>query len=582
VSENESAPRLARLWLPTLDRFSLTARVQETLKRIFARPPLWLFVLLGAAALAVLVSIGVRVYSPTYGLTRLIVIGSEFNRRGIAVYQATPKYIDPYPPHRWGFDGQQYAQIALDPLLRDPRIKTAIDNPPYRARRILLPVLAWLGGLGRPFWILNVYATLNFVFWFGFAVMMTFLFRPHGWAGLAGFAAMLLTCGVIESMWASLTDFPGFNLMTLAVLAGGSGGAGVLALAALTRETSLFGLVGLWDFKPPWRETIRRNLRLSLIAAVPMGLWFAYLAWRLHMASPVDADNLDWPLRGIMGKLGEFSVVAVHGHIRWHRWYLELYKNPELHALLTIIALLTQCIYVVTHRVWENRFWRIGMLFVPFFLCIGAPAWESHFTVTRHALPITLAFNLLLAIRPGRAWVVWFLLGNSFVPYGIYQFYNYLGANRVSPPPPAEYQLVNPSSQTAAVAVRFDQGWSDLEWNGRQGWRWVTQPEANVLITNPAQQPLEAELSFVAHSVTPRSLEIKVRGIRVWAGSVAGAAVIVRTSRFLLPPGATRVNLRTAEPLTRPDLTDDRLVSFRLQNLQLRLIAPPAGGTTLP
>jgi hypothetical protein len=570
------------LWLPTSGRFSFIALVLETLKRIFARPPLCLFALVGAAALAVLVSIGVRVYSPAYGLTRLIVIGSEFNRRGIAVYQATPKYIDPYPSHRWGFDGQHYAQIALDPLLRDPGIKTAIDNPPYRARRILLPWLAWLGGLGRPFWILNVYAALNFVFWLGFAVMMTVLFRPHGWPGLAGFAAMLLTCGVIESMWASLADFPGFNLMTLAVMAGGAGGAGVLAVAALARETSLFGLAGLWDFGPPWRATIKRNLRLSLIAAAPMLLWFAYVAWRLHMASPVDGDNLDWPLRGIMGKLGEFSVVAVHGHIRWHRWFFELYKSPELHALLTIVALLTQCIYIVTHRVWENRLWRVGVLFVPFFLCIGAPSWESHFTITRHALPITLAFNLLLAMRPGRAWVVWFLLGNCFVPYGIYQFYNYLGANRVSPPPPAEYQIVNPAPLAGPVSIRFDQGWSDLEWIGKQGWRWASQPQADLLITNPTGQPLEVELSFAAHSVAPRNLEIEVRGVRIWAGTVTGSGTLVRIPRIQLPSGETRVGFLSAGPLTPREPTDGRLVSFRLQNLQLILLAPAAGGTAPP
>jgi hypothetical protein len=54
-----------------------------------------MFILVGASALAILVSIYVRVYSPAYGITKLIVIGSEFNRRGIAVYKATPKYIDP-------------------------------------------------------------------------------------------------------------------------------------------------------------------------------------------------------------------------------------------------------------------------------------------------------------------------------------------------------------------------------------------------------------------------------------------------------------------------------------------------------
>jgi hypothetical protein len=528
-----------------------------------------------------LLSICLRVYSPAYGLTPLIRIGSEFNRRGLAVYQATPKYIDPYPPHRWGFDGQHYAQIALDPLLLDPQIKTAIDNPPYRARRILLPWLAWLGGLGRPFWILNVYAALNFVFWLGFAAMMAVIFRPHGWAGLAGFSAMLLTCGVVESMWASLADFPGFNLMTLAVLAGGSGGAGVLALAALARETSLFGLVGLWDFTPPWRETLRKNLRLACIAAVPMVLWFGYVAWRLQLAETVDGDNLDWPLRGIMGKLGEFSVVAVHGHIRWHRWFFELYKSPELHALLTIVALLTQCIYVLTHRVWENRLWRVGALFVPFFLCIGAPSWESHFTITRHALPITLAFNLILATRPGRGWAVWFLLGNCFVPYGVYQFYHYLGANRQSPPPPAECQIVNPPA-LAVTSVQFGRGWSELEWNERQSWRWAAQQEAGILITNPTALTLEAELALVAESANPRDLAIEVRTGRLWTGSIAVAGRVIRPPPFLLPPGGTLVEFRTPQPLAPRDPADPRLVSFQVRDLRLRLTVPSVSAQTSP
>ena len=539
--------------------------------------------MVGTAAFAILLSIYVRVYSPAYGLTRLIVVGSEFNRRGIAVYQATPKYIDPYPPHRWGFDGQQYAQIALDPLLRDPRLKTAIDNPPYRARRILLPWLAWLGGLGHPFWILNVYAALNFVFWLGFAVTMTVLFRPHGWTGLAGFAAMLLTCGVIESMWASLADFPAFNLMTLAVLVGGGGGAGVLALAALTRETSLFGLVGLWDFKPPWRETLKRNLRLSFIAAVPMALWFAYVAWRLRMSETVDGDNLDWPLRGIMGKLGEFSIVAVHGHIRWHRWFFEIYKSPELHALLTIIALLTQCIYILTHRAWENRLWRVAIFFVPFFLCIGAPSWESHFTVTRHALPITLAFNLLLAMRPSRRWLVWFLLGNCFVPFGIYQFYYYLGANRVPPPPPPECQIVFPTTLSQIpVSISFDQGWSDHQWNEKGGWRWATGARADMLITNPTNESFNAELSFLAESANPRNLKVEVLGSNVWGNSLPASLLQVRTTRFLLPPGVTRVDFSTSQDLAPPESGDNRMVAFRVQDMQLSLTDIPVNRKTLP
>jgi len=140
------------------------------------------------------------------------------------------------PSDRWGFDGQFYAELALDPLLRDPQLKIALDAPAYRSRRILTSWLAWLGGFGRPFWILNVYAGLNLVFWTGFAVMMARLFPSLRLGWTRRFCAMLITCGIIESLRSSLTDFPGFVLVTLSMMIGRAGGAGVLALAALTRD----------------------------------------------------------------------------------------------------------------------------------------------------------------------------------------------------------------------------------------------------------------------------------------------------------------------------------------------------------
>ena len=103
-----------------------------------------------------------------------------------------------------------------------------------------------------------------------------------------------------------------------------------------------------------------------------------------------------------------------------------------------------------------------------------------------------------------------------------------------------------------------------------------------MLITNPTRQPLEVELSFVAHSVAPRNLEIEARGVRLWAGAVAGPALLVRIPKILLPPGTTRVDFRTAEPLTPRESTDERLVSFQLQDLQVRLIPPPVGVATPP
>jgi hypothetical protein len=375
------------------------------------RQPGWAFLLAAAAAFAIVFAFYARAWSPATGITRQICIGREFNQRGIAAFRDTPKCI----LSRWGFDGQFYSELALDPLLSDPQLKLAIDSPPYRARRILLSWMAWIGGLGRPFWVLNAYAALNGVFWLGYAAMLAVLFRPGGWAGFAGFAAMLLTCGVVESMHRSLVDFPGFVLMTLAVMVGGARGARVMALAALTRETCLLGLAGLLNFRPGWKATFWRNVRWTLIAAVPLALWVAYVGWRFRMHAAFDGDNMDWPLRAMVRRLGETGVAVGKGGIQWSRWFFD----DNLHTILTAVSILAQCAYLLLHPLPRNRFWRMGVIFVPFFLCIGDQAWAVHFTLARHALPITLAFNLMLSARPGRRWPLWFILGNCFVPYGV-------------------------------------------------------------------------------------------------------------------------------------------------------------------
>lgn len=530
-----------------------------------SRPSGWFFALVGASAFAVLLGAYVRVWSPDYGITRFIIIGREFNQRGLAVYRATPKYMDPYPPARVGFDGQQYAQIALDPLLRDPQIKQAIDNPPYRARRILLPWLAWIGGWGRPFRVLNVYAALNPLFWLGFVAMMAVLFRPHGWAGLAGFSAMLLTCGIIESMRGSLTDFPAFVLMTFAVMIGGSEGVGVMALAALTREVSVLGLAGLLEFKPPWPETLKKNFRFGLIAIGPMLLWLAYLAWRLRMHSSVDADNMDWPLRAIVRKLGEFIAAIRQGNIEWSQFY----RSYELHALLTIIATLTQCIYLLAHRSWENRLWRMAVIFVPFFLCIGYAAWERHFTVTRHALPITLGFNLVLAMRPGRRWLWWFLLGNCFVPYGIFEF-SFYGRET---PPLHEFMVVGAPAEVQ-VDVRAGAGWSRPESSPRKIWRWATAQNATLVCSNANPLPVEAELAFDTTSPAPRDLRVSVQNKVIWAGQLDYSLRSVRSPKFSLPRGETTVTFQTSLPPASSGPDDRRELTFMLSNLQLTVADP--------
>jgi len=592
----DSFPRRRRNWAG-LDAPS----VPETLPHLPSRPLQWAFAATAAAALALVLLTCVRVWLPDYGFTRFINIGREFVPRGTAVYRATPKYVTAAPGPDAGFDGQWYAEIALDPLLRDPQLRRALDDPAYRADRILLPALAWLGGLGRPFWVLNFFALLNPLFWLGYVAILFALFRRLGWAGWAGFAAMLLTCGVIESMYGALTDFPAFVLMTLAAMIGGSRGAGVLGLAALTREVNLLGLAGFLEFEPPWRAALGRNLRRGAIVVVPFVLWFCYVRWRLPspgshslgaLYASMAGNNLDWPLHAIYRKLREVLGVIGRGGIGWS----EAFGSVEVHALLTIIATLTQCLYLITHPEWKNRLWRVGIAFVPYFFFISYNVWESHFTVTRHALPFTLAFNLILALRPNRRWLVWFLLGNCFVPYGICRFVEF---GRDGPSPP-EFTVAGAALPAGMLTATFRDvapagpadlgrgpgfGWAGPEtartpWyelglsNRRRIWRWAIRQRASLVLANTGADPLRVSLAFASESLVPRDLRLSVRGTVVWEGAIAAKPALtpVRTEAFLLPPGETVVDFITPQAVSPPG-DDVRPLAFMVSEPSL-VVAP--------
>ena len=537
------------------------------------RPPRWAFVAVALAAFAFLLRVYIGIWTPEHGITKFLRVGREFDDRGTVVFRATPKFIDPYPAHRWGFDGQLYAEMALDPLLRDPHLHVALDNPPYRAQRILLSWIAWLFGLGKPFWILNAYAALNLVFWVGFAWLTGRLYSPHGWAGLAGYAATLVTCGVIESMQASLTDLPSFTLMLWALMVGGTSGAAILALAALARTTSLIGFVGLAEISPPWREALRKNVVRGLVAVVPVTLWILYVLWVFRGREVnFDGGNLGLPFRGIMEKLGQFSVTAVHGPIRWHRWFFELYKSYELHALLTIISVLTQTLFIALHPDWRSPLWRLGAVVAVYFSCITFLSWESHFTITRHALPLTVLFNVMLAARPGKAWLIWFLLGNCFVPFGVRYFDGMREFH--SPPPLPEFVIEAPAGVAAnAVEARYHAGWSSQQWWPASTWRWARGERASIVLRNTAAHPVTVELRFLARSFHLREFEVRLGDAMLARTRLPTGRKVFALKPLQLPPGESQVTFTASGATSKADDGTPGEVTFSIENPHVLMLA---------
>src|SRR5215203_6541393 len=95
------------------------------------------------------------------GFSSLVIFGERMRTTLLPAVSGLPLAFEP----GGGYDGQYYAQMATDPLLRNPEIDRSLDLAPHRARRILFSWTAYLAGLGRPAHIVEAYSWQNIVCW---------------------------------------------------------------------------------------------------------------------------------------------------------------------------------------------------------------------------------------------------------------------------------------------------------------------------------------------------------------------------------------------------------------------------------
>lgn len=364
-----------------------------------------------------------HVYRPEDGWTRLILFGAYFGPRSLPELQNTPHYVDPAPASRFGYDGQFYAQVALDPALEKPELPAALDNPEYRARRIGFPAFAYFLGLGNPWWILQAYAAGNLLFWLLLLGVLLALMRPWTPRNLLCLCAAALGFGVFESMREALTDVPAASLLFGGVLLGSMSGAAVLGAAALTRETSVLAVLGTLEFDGPPGRLLRRNAARLALAIVPCALWLVYVRHRFHHGMAEGGGNFAVPLSAFFGRVAEAwrQMAAEPGNISWRHL---LYDNYRSHELLNLLSLFAQGVYLVARPAPRSTFWRIGVLYLVLFVCLGPAVWEGTGAAARVLLPMTISFYLCLAREP-RPWLFWsfFLLSALTIPYGVHQFW---------------------------------------------------------------------------------------------------------------------------------------------------------------
>jgi hypothetical protein len=328
-------------------------------------------------------------YHPGTGFTSLIGFPAGHDTE-VPAMRGVPHYGY---PGAGVYDGQFYAQLALDPLLKDARTDRAMDLAPFRARRILFSWTAYLAGLGRPAWILEAYALQNVVAWLLLAWLLARWMPPSTPRGLAAWTACLFSHGLLWSIHFSLLDGPSLVLTALAVRCSEGGrpllSAAIAGINGLGRETNVLG--GLAQPLPRSRRDWLRLVAAAVLVLLPILIWEDYLRsiYRSTIFAGASAQT-NFP--------GVDLTAALTAAVRQSA-FLEV---------CVLAPLVVQAIYVIARvRRAHEAWWRIAAGYVLLFLVLDrvlvAPSTGA---VTRVLLPMTVGFNVLL-MREGKATRFW-------------------------------------------------------------------------------------------------------------------------------------------------------------------------------
>ncbi len=291
----------------------------------------------------------------------------------------------------YGYDGQFYYLLARDPFLRGATADF-IDAPRLRARRILVPLAAWLLAVGRPDWIAASYlATVVLAAGLG-AYFLSRIATAHGrshWWGLA-FGAIpaaaisaermtidiALAAAAVAACWFWESRRDGAMWTTLCV-------------AMLARETGL--LIVAAAVAASWFAGRRAWAAIHALAVLPWLAWAAYVATR----TPPTIDT--W--MGIPFE-GWWERVVHPAH--YPMGFSLLLQGLDLAALAGIALAVALAIQLALRRPLGFEVWA-ALAFAVLAACVSnADVWAEVYGFGRTVGPILLL--LLVAFLKGCHW----------------------------------------------------------------------------------------------------------------------------------------------------------------------------------
>jgi hypothetical protein len=351
----------------------------------------------------------VRFYHPGTGFTAFIGFPAGHDYEAPAM-RGVPHYD--YPA--WAsYDGQFYAQRALDPLLRDPASDRAMDLAPFRARRILFSWTAFALGLGQPVWVIEAYALQNVACWLILAALLTRWIPPTCGRRLALWGACLFSHGMLWSVRFALLDGPSLVLIACAVAAVECRrpvlSAALVGIAGLGRETNLLAAASQ-RIPRDWREWTRLAAA-AVICVLPLLIWGDYLRSIYRSTLFAGIDQVGVPGVALFGSWRATLALV------WRRGLF----SPDGLSFALLLSLAAQAAYLLVRRNYTSPWWRVALAYAMLMLLLDPVLANPHTgAITRVLLPLTVGFNILLAgePRPSRFWP-WFVIGNLHLLAGV-------------------------------------------------------------------------------------------------------------------------------------------------------------------